>query len=111
MQRKPLGFYQDIALHPPLKVGVFNKLHQLKGVVNELEKVVGLSQEQRQEWMMDNQEQILKMFKTFQDYVKLDLDQEDLDKEMLELLTEYSRALQECAAYVHALFPEVRLQG
>lgn len=111
MQRRPLGFYQDITLHPPLKASVFNKLYQLKGVVNELEKVVDLSPEQRQEWIDANQESILNMFKTFQDYVKFDLDQNEVDKEMVELLTEYSRALQECVAYIHALFPEIRLQG
>jgi hypothetical protein len=51
------------------------------------------------------------MFRSFQEYVRLDLDQDEVDQEMVGLLTEYSRALQECAAFIHALFPEEQLQG
>lgn len=111
MQRQPLGFYQDQALHPPLKVSVFSKLHQLQGTVEQLSRVANLPLDKRQEWLEDHQQTTVEMFKAFQEYVHLDFEQEDVDKEMLGLLTEYSRALQECAAYIHALFPEERLQG
>jgi len=111
MQRLPLGFYQDVSLHPPLKASVFNKLHQLKGIVDELQKVLDLSQSDRQAWLKDHQQTTLQMFKTFQEYVKLDLNQDDVDKEMLDLLLEYSHALQECSALIRTLFPEVKLEG
>ena len=111
MQRQPLGFYQDLTLHPPLKVSVFNKLYQLKGIVDQLERVANLPIDQKQTWLLDNQQTTLEMFRTFHAYVKLDFEQDDVDQEMLGLLTEYSRALQECAAYIHALFPNERLQS
>lgn len=111
MQRQPLGFYQDHNAHPPLKVSVFSKLHQLQGVVEQLERVANLPPAEKQAWLHDHQAKTLEMFKAFQEYVRLDLDQDEVDQEMVDLLTEYSRALQECAAFVHALFPEERLQG
>lgn len=111
MQRQPLGFYQDPSLHQPLKVSVFSRLHQLEGIVTQLERVANLSPIDRQAWLSDHHQTTLEMFKAFQEYVHLDFDQDDVDQEMLGLLTEYSRALQECAAYIHALFPEERLQG
>ena len=111
MQRQPLGFYQDQSFHQPLKVSVFSKLHQLQGVVDQLERVANLPQAEKKSWLTDHQQKTIEMFKTFQEYVRLDFDQDDVDQEMLGLLTEYSRALQECAAFVHALFPEEPLQG
>lgn len=111
MQRQPLGFYQDHLPHPPLKVSVFNKLYQLQGIVDQLERVANLPLAEKQSWLKDHQGRTLEMFRSFQEYVRLDLDQDDVDQEMLGLLTEYSRALQECATYIHALFPEERLQG
>lgn len=111
MQRQPLGFYQDYLAHPPLKASVFSKLHQLQGVVEQLERVANKPLNEKQAWIADHRERTLEMFRSFQEYVRLDLDQDEVDQEMVGLLTEYSRALQECAAYIHALFPEEHLQG
>ncbi len=111
MQRQPLGFYQDHNLHPPLKVSVFSRLHQLQGVVEQLQRVNNLGLTEKHAWIDEHEETTLSMFHEFQDYIRLDFAQEDLDQEMLGLLTEYSRSLQECAAYIHSLFPEAHLQG
>ena len=111
MQRQPLGFYQDVLAHPPLKSSVFGKLYQLQGVVTELQKVLNLAPDQKKEWMADHHQAILEMFMSFQEHIRLDVQQEDMDKEMLGLLTEYSRALQECAAIIHTLFPEAKLES
>lgn len=111
MQRQPLGFYQDHLAHPPLKVSVFSKLHELQGVVDQLELVANRPLKEKRAWIKDHRARTLEVFRGFQEYVRLDLDQDEVDHEMLGLLTEYSRALQECAAYIHALFPEEQLQG
>jgi hypothetical protein len=111
MQRQPLGFYQDNNLHPPLKVSVFSRLHQLQGIVEQLQRVANLPLSEKQTWLEEHQDTTLTMFREFQEYIKLDFEQDDVDQEMLSLLTEYSRSLQECAAYIHSLFPEARLQG
>jgi len=111
MQRQPLGFYQDHLPHLPLKVSVFGKLHQLQGVVDQLELVANRPVKEKRAWIKDHQARTLEVFHGFQEYVRLDLAQDEVDQEMLGLLTEYSRALQECAAYIHVLFPEAQLQG
>ncbi len=79
--------------------------------MDQLERVANLPLDEKQGWLKEHQQTTFKMFKAFQEYVNLDFEHDDVDQEMLGLLTEYSRALQECAAYIHALFPEERLQG
>jgi len=111
MQRLPLGLYQDSTTHPPLKASIFSKLHQLLGVAEQLRHILNLPQDERNAWTLEHQEHTKNMLKEFQEYVRLDLNQDDVDKEMVGLLTEYSRALQECTVIIHTLFPEFHLEG
>lgn len=111
MQRQPLGFYQDSAVPLPLKASLFSKLHQVQAVLTQLERVANLPGRQRQAWVTAHRQPTLELFQHLQQYLHLDLNQDEVDQEMLGLLTEYSRALQACAAYIHTLFPEERLEG
>jgi hypothetical protein len=111
MQRQPLGFYQDNLLHPPLKVSLFSKLHQLQGVVEQLHNVTKLPKQERQVWLDDHEDKTAEMFHSFREQVKLNLDESDVDREMLDLLTEYSRSLKECAVLIQTLFPGMRLES
>lgn len=99
----PQQFYKEEFGHVPLKIDLFNKIHQLQGITNQLVQVNHYPKEKRQAWLDEHEMTLHKLLDDFVHHLPLDLDDDKLDKESVQLLMEYSKHLQEMVTVIHSM--------
>jgi len=103
MNYLPQQFYKEDAIHTPLKIDLFTKIHQLQGITDQLVVVNHYEKKKRQAWLDENEMSLHQLLEEFVHHLPLDLDDDKLDKESVELLMEYSKHLQEMVTVIHSM--------
>jgi hypothetical protein len=112
MQLLPLKFYSEQENHVPLKVGVFRRIEEMKVLVVQMAPISEFSSEKKKNWLDENEEMLRSSLEYFSQYVSLEVNKDDMDSEMMKLLTEYASILQEFTSIIQSLLsPPKSLRG
>jgi len=104
MQLLPLSFYSDFPAHVPLKVSLFARIYELQGLITHLDQVLQLSASKQQAWIKEHETTVKEVMQTLARQFNLEIGRNDLDQDLVRLLTEYSRYLQELGTILQTLF-------
>lgn len=97
-------FYSDQASHQPFKVSIFSRIHELKGVIEELNQVAALSKSKRVLWLNENEVLLQTYLDEFAGHATMEVTMTDMDYELSQLLIEYTGQLQELMRVIHGIF-------
>ncbi len=99
----PQEYYSETEAHTPLKVDLFTKIHEIKGITDHLVLVNQYPELKKKAWLNEHEVTISNMLEKFVEHLPFDLDQDGYDQQLVKLLMEYSKSLQQMVTVAHTM--------
>jgi hypothetical protein len=106
MNSRPLTFYRENEMHTPLKVTLFTRIHELKGITDQLSTVANYPKEMKASWVKENESILQTVFDAYaQPSTHFHFDDMRLDPEMAQMMSEYTSGVQQFLSVFQNILP------
>lgn len=101
---RKFSLYAEPHFHPPLKLSLFVRMHELESLRDELGNINVLPKKQKKAWIIEHRDYLEQALDIFGQYIPSSVDDIDADPQLMNMVMEYTSTLNEVMDLAEVFF-------